>query len=309
MKRIQQYIKWWHPLGLAMCCVILFSSSCRQEGGKVYACGEIRPDRMDDLIWENEFSGYRAFGPALQDAGERAYGYDVFTKNVPYPVMRERFDKSRDEGLSFHIDHGDGMDVYGVGPTLGCGTAALVDASGIVYPWCWQEAEILQNGPARFQVRLTYTPVRVNGQEVVEHRLITLDSGSRMNRVELTYEGLDAPCPIVVGIVVHAENPTGFYSDERILAVADWGDRSIGENGEIYCAAFLPEGFVSSGYEPFDEPAGPAIGHVLGYSVYTPGTPFTYYFGSGWSKAGIGSLEAWVQVIDRFASSIGMDRD
>lgn len=278
----------------ALCCIML--SACRER--ETVACGEIRPDRLDDLIWENEYSGYRAFGPALQAKGERAFGYDVFTKSVGYPVMHDRFEKALGpEKISFHQDHGDGMDSYGVGPTLGCGTAALVDSSGIVYPWCWKEAEILQNGHRRFRVRLTYPPVTVGGREVVEHRVITLESGSRLNRVDITYDGLDAPCPIVVGIVVHAENPDGYYTDDRVLAVADLGDRNIGQNGEIYCGAVLPEGFEVSGFLPFDEPVGTAIGHVLGYSTYRPGSTFTYWFGSGWSKAGISGLDEWVSLI------------
>lgn len=260
--------------------------------------GEIRPDRKDDLIWENEYSGYRAFGPALQATGEKSYGYDVFTKSVPYPVMHDRFEKSLGpERISFHRDHGDGMDAYGVGATLGCGTAALLDSSGIVYPWCWKEAVILHNGPRRFQVRLTYSPVLVNGKEVVEHRIITLDKGRRLNRVDISYEGLDAPCPIVVGIVVHAENPEGFYADSHVLAVADLGDRNIGQNGEIYCGVRFRNGFDHFGFEAFDKPKGAAIGHVLGYSTCYPGKTFTYWFGSGWSKAGIESLEDWISKI------------
>ena len=273
---------------------------CQEQGqSEVVACGEIRPDRKDDLIWENEFSGYRAFGPTLQAKGERSYGYDVFTKSVTHPVMHDRFDKSKGPNrISFHIDHGDGMDSYGVGPTLGCGTAALLDnAGGIVYPWCWKEAEILENGPKRFQVRLTYSPIVVNGREVIEHRLITLDSGSRLNRVDISYDGLEGPCPIVVGIVVHAENPSGYYVDDKLLAVADLGDRNIGKNGEIYCGAVRPEGFERSAFVAFDEPKGSAIGHVLGYGTYRPGETFTYWFGSGWSKAGIQNLDEWIQLI------------
>ncbi|MBO4476668.1 MAG: DUF4861 family protein [Bacteroidales bacterium] len=264
----------------------------------VTVCGEIRADRKDDLIWENEYSGYRAFGPALQAKGERAFGYDIFTKSVTYPVLHDRYEKALGpEKLSFHTDHGDGMDSYGVGPTLGCGTAALVDSSGIVYPWCWKEAEILKNGPRRFQVRLSYSPVIVNGREVTEHRLITLDSGKRLNRVEITYDGLDAPCPMVIGIVVHAENPQGYYADSRVIATADLGDRNIGENGEMYCGAVLPGGFDSWGFEPFEQPQGTAIGHVLGHATYIPGTTFIYWFGSGWSKAGIAGLDDWVRLI------------
>lgn len=191
------------------------------------------------------------------------------------------------------------MDVYAVGPTLGCGTAALVDSSGIVYPWCWKECEIVENGPRRFQARLTYSPIIVDGREVVEHRIITLDSGCRLNRVDISYDGLDRPYPIVVGIVVHAENPSGYYIDDSVLAVADLGDRNVGQNGEIFCGAVLPSGFESSVFEPFEEPRGSAIGHVLGYSTYTPGTTFTYWFGSGWSKAGISGLEEWHQLLLR----------
>lgn len=75
------------------------------------------------------------------------------------------------------------------------------------------------------------------------------------------------------------------------------GDRNIGQNGEIFCGAVLPEGFERSGFEAFKEPKGSAIGHVLGYSTYTPGTTFTYWFGSGWSKAGIKDLGEWVKLI------------
>lgn len=282
---------------VGMVAVGLMCGACKPA---TVACGEIRHDRKDDLIWENEFSGYRAFGPALQAAGEQAFGYDVFTKSVQYPVMHDRYEKALGpEKISFHLDHGDGMDSYGVGPTLGCATAALVGQDGIVYPWCWKEAEILENGPRRFQARLTFGPVVYDGREIVEQRLITLDAGSRLNRVDITYDGLEKPATVVVGIVVHAENPYGWYAGDNVIAVADLGDRNIGENGEIYCGAVLPGGFDRSGFEAFDEPRGTAIGHVLGYSTCNPGETFTYWFGSGWSKAGIPSLDDWVQLISK----------
>lgn len=271
----------------------------RVEKYAVAVRGEIRADRKDDLIWENEYSGYRAFGPALQAGGEKAYGYDIFTKSVTYPVLHERYEKALGpEKIFFHTDHGDGMDAFGVGPTLGCGTAALVDSTGIVYPWCWQKARIIENGPKRFMVELTYAPVIVDGCEVIEHRLITLESGNRLNRVDISYDGLDKPYPIVVGIVVHRGNPSGYYAGKNTIATADLGDRNIGQNGEMYCGALLPGGFDRSCLELFDQPKGAAIGHVLGYSTYYPGRTFTYYFGSGWSKAGIRDLNEWIKLIE-----------
>lgn len=290
---------------------------------KRVCCGEIRADRLDDLVWENEYSGYRAFGPALQAKGERNYGYDLFTKNVPWPVLHDRYEKAldpakkkeirqlRQEGrkaeadsvansISFHLDHGDGMDSYGVGSTLGCGTAALVDSAGIVYPWCWETAEIRENGPRRFQVRLRYSPVTVDGATVIEHRLITLDKGSRLNKVEIRYEGLERTYPLVVGIVVHQENPDAYRLGGNYIAYADLGDRNIGQNGEMYCGAVLPDGFERTAFVPFDEPRGAAIGHVLGYTTYEPGTTLTYWFGAGWSKADIADLDTWENLLKAF---------
>lgn len=54
--------------------------------------------------------------------------------------------------ISYHIDHGYGMDCYAVGPTLGCGTAALMAGDTIIYPYCYRTQEILDNGPLRFTV-------------------------------------------------------------------------------------------------------------------------------------------------------------
>ena len=269
-------------------------------------------------------SGYRAFGPALQAKGERAFGYDIFTKSVPHPVLHARYEKALDPGtkaeirrlrkaglaeradslhdaVSFHLDHGDGMDSFGVGPTLGCGTAALLDREGgIVYPWCWESAEILENGPKRFKVRLQYSPVEVDGRRVVERRIITLDKGSRLNRVEIHFDGLDRPQPLVVGIVVHKENPQGYRLGADYLATADLGDRNVGKNGEMYCGVRFSGTFDKTTFVPLGQPVAGAVGHVLGYTTYVPGTVLTYWFGSAWSKGGVPDLDAWETLLKQF---------
>lgn len=53
--------------------------------------GRLFPERADDFAWENDRAAYRAYGPALQSRGEKAYGYDVFTKSVSRPVLEERY--------------------------------------------------------------------------------------------------------------------------------------------------------------------------------------------------------------------------
>ena len=159
--------------------------------------GRCYPERLDDIAWENDRAAYRAYGPALQKSGERAYGYDVFTKSVEELVVEDRyamepgfcltcgnqsversFGKKEEadnlsRAISYHIDHGNGMDCYAVGPTLGGGTAALMPDSAIVYPYCYKDYEILDNGPLRFTVKLVFNPLVVkNDSNVVETRII-----------------------------------------------------------------------------------------------------------------------------------------
>ena len=150
----------------------------------VVACGRVYPNRYDDLAWENDLAGFRAYGPGTQARGERGFGYDIFTKRgtkAPIletlyaketsPEIRKRLEELRKTNpdsakvlsreRSYHVDHGYGMDCYAVGPTLGAGIAALVSNDTIVYPWCYKEVEILDNGPLRFTAKLTFHPQNV----------------------------------------------------------------------------------------------------------------------------------------------------
>ena len=144
---------------------------------EVKTCGRQYPERLDDMAWENDLVAFRAYGPALQQTGERGFGYDLFLKRgTSEPVLEDFYAKELDketraraaelrktdpkaasellQSISYHIDHGYGMDCYAVGPTLGAGVAALVADGEIVYPWCYKDFEVLDNGPLRFTVKL-----------------------------------------------------------------------------------------------------------------------------------------------------------
>lgn len=261
--------------------------------------GRIFPERKDDLAWENDRSAYRAYGPALQASGEKAYGYDIWTKSVPYPVLEKRFHDDIVNHVSFHIDHGEGMDVYGVGPTLGGGTPALITASdSIIYPYCWQKAEILDCGPLRFSALLTYPPVAIGCDTVIERRLITLDAGAWLNKTVVTYEGLPADIRPMAGIVVHDANPDGYKTMENAVAYCDLTQIPDADNGEIY-VALLSATPVKSQYIPLPSPEGDAVGHIC--LIGNPGdNTFTYYWGSGWSKGGIKDYSEWINIINEY---------
>lgn len=252
---------------------------------KVY--GRKFPEHKDNMNWENDLAAYVAYGPALQQSGERGFGYDVWTKSVDTLVIEER-NRLRDLGKSLHRDHGNGMDAYIVANTLGAGTAALLaDDGSIIFPWAWSDYAIIDNGPLRFTVSLTYNPATIgNDKSVIERRVITLDAGSDLNKTTVTYEGLTTSRHVAPGIVVHRQNPYGETADQRrgIIAYADSTDNASNGNGVIYVGAIVQDRPVKITYRPIDEAARDALGHLLAVGEYMPGDTLTYYWGSAWSK-------------------------
>lgn len=285
-------------------------------------CGALYPYRLDDIAWENDKSGYRLYGPAIQRRGDKLYGYDIFTKrSTTLPVLRERYElecnqeiraeikRLRAAGetakadsiyriISYHIDSGTGMDVYTVGPTLGAGCAALMRGDlSLAYPYCYTDYEILDNGPYRFTVRLKFGPVAVDKDTVNETRLLSLDAGTHFNRCDITYEGLSETHPIVSGIVIHRQNPDGYLIDPAhgLVVYADSTDHADRGNGVIYIGVIAHEAPATTLVHPM-APQGDALGHVLTTTPFVPGSTYTYWWGSGWSKAGIKSLEDWLDI-------------
>lgn len=300
------------------------------EPVKVTSCGRFYPERLDDIAWENDKAAYRAYGPALQKRGERAFGYDVFTKSVDYPVVEKRYAMELDtaararmkvlykqgrkaeadsisHAISYHIDHGNGMDVYNVGPTLGGGTAALMDGDQILYPYCFKEYEILDNGPLRFSMKLTYNPMTVKADtNVVETRIVSLDAGSHLNKTEIVYQNLTQPATVAAGLVMHEQNPKGYAASaaDRYIAYADSTSNAHNNNGVIYVGASFPKELTSADAVLFPKKISDAIGHVLGTSAYQPGETFTYYWGSGWSKGGVQDMNAWTAYLKDFSARL-----
>ena len=268
------------------------------------ACGAFYERRKDDLAWENDRMAFRAYGPALQASGEQAYGYDVWTKSVSHPVVARRYSDALDRGISFHEDHGDGMDVYTVGPTLGAGTAALVDSMfNIVYPYCFESYEIIDNGPLRFAVRLNYTSP--SDSTVSEQRTITLDSGEYLNRTEVCITDSSTELGLAPGIVVHRQNPDGFtlMPEYGVMAYADLTDNATANNGIIYIGVVAPAADTLL-YKPFDTPRGDALGHILAKSKYNPGDNYTYYWGAGWSKGSMPDSASWSNYLVNFRARL-----
>ena len=301
------------------------------EAFDVKACGRCYPERMDDMAWENDLVAFRAYGPALQAKGERGFGYDLFTKyNTTEPILEAMYAKELDKETlakiaelkktdpkaaaelsrerSYHIDHGYGMDCYAVGPTLGAGVAALMVNDTIIYPWCYKNQEILDNGPLRFTVKLEYTPLTVKGDStVVETRLITLDAGSHLNKTAVSYSNLKETLPIVAGIVLH--EPDGAVVADAANGYITYVDPTTGpDNGKIFMGAAVPAVVKDAKTVLFSEKEkkerNNADGHVLAVSDYEPGSEYVYYWGFAWDKADIKTADAWNRYMADFAQKV-----
>ena len=291
--------------------------------------GRQYPERLDDIAWENDKAAYRAYGPALQKTGEKAYGYDVFTKSVSELVVEDRYameldkdaramiKKLREEGkkaeadsiskaISYHIDHGNGMDCYAVGPTLGGGTAALMPDSVIAYPYCYNSYEILDNGPLRFTVKMEFNPLTIDGDTtVVETRVIQLDKGSHLNKTTVSYTSLKKEYPIGVGLVVHEATPDKYYMNAEggYISYANPTTNPNADNGTVYVGAVFPNQLEVAKFQSFEKPVAGAVGHVMGINTYQPGDEFEYYWGSAWSKCGFDD-EKWNSYLGEYAMKV-----
>lgn len=301
------------------------------EAFDVKACGKCYPERMDDMAWENDLVAFRAYGPTLQAKGERGFGYDLFTKyNTTEPILEAMYAKELNKETrakiaelkktdpkaaaelsrerSYHIDHGYGMDCYAVGPTLGAGVAALMVNDSIIYPWCYKNQEILDNGPLRFTVKLEFTPLTVKGDStVVETRLITLDAGSHLNRTAVSYSNLKETLPIVAGIVLH--EPDGAVVADAANGYITYVDPTTGpDNGKIFMGAAVPTVVKDAKTVLFSEQEkkerNNADGHVLAVSDYEPGSEYVYYWGFAWDKADIKTADAWNRYMADFAQKV-----
>ena len=308
---------------------------CFREGTPAEVVEKVRgdhyPRRVDDICWENDKVGFRVYGFKEDNPS----GYDIFTKrNTDLPAIPEMYRKAFDpelkkihkelkkidkdsaarfhtDNISFHVDHGFGADFYGVGPTLGAGTSALVDGDEIVYPFCYDSFEMLDNGPLRFTIKLTFRPFTFGeSKNVTETRVISLDLGSHFNKTTVSFANLDSVAPIVSGIVLQDTDGKALCDTSKGYVAypaptMNFDKQRDVDNGIIYVANVYPCELSQAGISYFTDKEskarGGAKGHVLAHSQYDPAQPFTYYWGFGWNYSDMPTYEDWINHVETFS--------
>lgn len=196
---------------------------------------------------------------------------------------------------SFHLDHGNGLDPYRVGATLGLGAPSLMVGKNQVLPYCYKDYRILDNGPLRFTVELTYNPSTVGDMKnVVEHRIISLDKGSNFNKMTVWYDGLTTPTDFATGFPIHEEDTETKTFAKDYVSYADPTDNVEVNNSQVYVGVLFPEGIDNTYYQLFDKKHDGATGHALGLKRGLKNQEkYSYYFGAAWSKYDVRSYAEW----------------
>lgn len=245
------------------------------------------PERKEDFAWENDKIAFRMYGRALEKTpNEMAYGTDVWVKRTKRLVLNERYKRGE-----YHIDHGDGMDYYHVGFTLGAGDIAPFIHDTIWYPRNYVQWKVLDNGPLRSTFQLSYDEWIVSGRKVKCTKTISLDAGSQLNKVMVSYEtsGSD-PLPVVTGIIKRKE-PGEMLLNEKAGIMAYW-EPQHGVDGTTGIACISTASLVQMMVEQ-----GQLLTATLLKSPYT----IEYYNGAAWDKAGkITSAREWFDYLNMF---------
>ena len=259
--------------------------------------GRAIPERKDDFAWENKVVAYRIYGPALEATGEVSSGIDVWSKRIPSFVVNTFYKQEHEaavthnSALSYHNDNGIGLDSYDVGPTRGCGGTAVWADGKLNVSKNYTVAKILAAGPIRFEFEVSYAPWPASGRMVSETKRITLDAGSHLNKIvsTFTFAG-ESPLDLAAGIAVHEDGAPTLPAGKSIDAVWDTPQKSS--------AGRIATGLVSLPAEHATTTT--AANHALMIFKRHSGESFTYFAGSGWSKADMPTPEDWNKYLLRF---------
>jgi len=250
------------------------------------------PERFDDFAWENDVVAFRMYGKALEGKADDAQGMDFWAKRTSDLIINKWY-KHED----YHRDHGEGLDYYSVGQTLGAGDLTVYFDHKVTYTKHYRTYEVLDNGPLRTTFKLTFEPQDFNGQTVSMVKTISLDAGQQFNKISVELQNQqNKTTPVVIGLVKRNEkNPTYDYNpaDRRL---AYW-EPNVQNNGHTATAVIVPSAKVS--FDPND-----AKQFLLSTTIQN-GKPLIYYNGVNWDKAGkITSAEAWQNYVKDKAGQI-----
>jgi len=251
------------------------------------------PERKDDFAWENDLAGYRMYGPALANDNP-SNGVDLWLKSTPELVVDKRYLDELKNGLSYHVDRGEGLDCYAVGHTLGAGGIAPYVSDSLWIGNHYDSYKVLGNGPLRSVFTLVYDSVKIGNNVYKQTITITTNAGSMLNKAVVIFEGKKQKMKLAAGITLH--DSKGSIDENAAKGIIAYAEDAVS-------SAKLPSGRNYIGvYTPAKVPEIiKKNNHALILSNYKTGKEFTYYFGGGWSKWGYPTDADWFKALRNFS--------
>jgi rhamnogalacturonyl hydrolase YesR len=241
-------------------------------GADGFAYGAFVPQRMDDFAWENDRIAFRVYGLALRRTEpQTGSGIDVWLKRTRKPVIEKWYFLA-----DYHKDHGEGLDMYKVGPGRGCGGSGVWREGKLYVPRTFVTWRMVENGPKRVAFELGYEPWDAAGLQVRETKRIALEAGSNLNRIESRLEWEGGPDELDVGVGIVTRPGGGEVTVGPDGSWASYWEPADPENGTTGC------GIVMTSPARREE----AEGHVLLVTRVRRGAPLVYLAGAGWTKSG-----------------------
>jgi len=247
------------------------------------------PERFDDFAWENDRLAHRIYGPGLSTgvAGRDkmvSSGIDVWCKRVRYPIVDRWYLKGH-----YHEDSGEGLDMYNVGTSRGCGGTGIWANGRLAVSANWQTWKVLANGPIRAVFELGYAPWDAgHGVTVSEVKRFTVDAGHNLDQIESTFtiEGANE-ATVAIGL---NKNSADKGQEPRVTATNDEADHALVQweaqktNGAIGEAVVV----APADFRGYAEDAANRL--ILARAM--SGQPLRYWAGAGWTKSGDFASEA-----------------
>ncbi len=263
------------------------------------------PERLDDFAWENDKIAHRTYGPLLGEtpppgSGREmlvSSGIDVWCKRVSYPIVDRWYNKGHDH---YHKDQGEGMDMYQVGRSRGCGGTGVWDGQALHVSRNYKTWKVIANGPVRAIFELGYDTWDAGGIKVSEVKRFTVDAGHNLNRVESTFTFDGAPLTVAIGLNKNnsdrnQEGKAEVIKNPDAGILAQWTVQKT--NGSLGTGVILPGGKLKG----FAEDAL----NELALTQAVSGAPVAYYIGAGWTRSGdFPTKESWEKYLAAFAARV-----
>ena len=251
--------------------------------------------RFGDLLWENDLTAFRIYGKPLEQAEPPSTsGIDAWVKSVPWPFADRQL-RTGDQ----HTDHGEGLDFYNVGVSRGAGGLGVWHENKLWTSRNYVRPNILMSGGDVADFTVDYDPWPVDiTRKVWETRRFTLKAGEHFTRMVSTLES-DSSEPIIVGIGLARRGvggKEGAFAADTAAGRFTWWSQPDGDHGELGVAVLVDPATVVGVRRDFDN-------HLILLRV-SPGQPFVYYVGTGWTHGRVAfDKDVWQRLVNEQSPS------